>query len=614
MSKILIFEGKKDDAIKRLVQKFPNWEKYIKPIMDSDPTGSRYILWIEKNLSRTLSNYEKSENQTPEERELLGQNLVYKFEETLPVFSTDINKISPKFLENFKNFQTFNTNIISDEELQKILKSPRDIFSYDLRQLSLLTSLLQRTTSEKSKARKAKSETNFIFNDGNVIVVQAKTHKASCYYGANTKWCTTSESPDYFNKYTKSGDLYYVIDKKNRREKMAVYIPKNNKGQVEVYNTTDSLKNLDFLFRLYPEIEDTLDDIIGTSSTLTDLKKLKNDEYSVYNATDIDPLIYSASRNGDDPKTIMIKLQFDGDNDFWNLWDDWDDYNKFIVDSLYSHYSGLELFDSYSDEEDWKEGYGFYWFNDEQLNKLKSLLPYFSSNLAKCADKLTTRGEDEECKKEVAEFLQTTFERKVDDIISEHNYDREHDAQDAMKNELDKDYKNMFAEYGMPMSDNNFYTTVVTLHGLLKLYQNFDPVGKLSIFQLLKKVVEEQGIDRPNLADNMYEYSSPDYEYESTSRAIDNLLEEMENDYSENMQEYHPEYNEYFELVKKLGGLDKWIKMPGDERYSINLNSIDAKDGTILFSLQKGDGKIKKMKLPFENFKDFIYNQLLFDI
>jgi hypothetical protein len=54
--------------------------------------------------------------------------------------------------------------------------------------------------------------------------------------------------------------------------------------------------------------------------------------------------------------------------------------------------------------------------------------------------------------------------------------------------------------------------------------------------------------------------------------------------------------------------------MPGDERYSINLNSIDAKDGTILFSLQKGDGKIKKMKLPFENFKDFIYNQLLFDI
>ena len=80
------------------------------------------------------------------------------------------------------------------------------------------------------------------------------------------------------------------------------------------------------------------------------------------------------------------------------------------------------------------------------------------------------------------------------------------------------------------------------------------------------------------------------------------------------MQEYHPEYNEYFELVKKLGGLDKWIKMPGDERYSINLNSIDAKDGTILFSLQKGDGKIKKMKLPFENFKDFIYNQLLFDI
>lgn len=614
MSKILIFEGKKDDAIKRLVQKFPNWEEYIKSIMDSDPTGSRYISWIEKSLSTILSNYEKSENQTPEERDILGQNLVYKFQETVPIFSNEINKISPKFLEKFKNLQTFNTNTISDNDLQKILKSPRDIFSYNLQQLSLLTDLLQRTTSERSKEKKAKSESNLIYSDGNVIVVQAKTHKASCYYGANTKWCTTSESPDYFNKYTSNGDLYYVIDKKNRREKVAVYIPKKNKGSVEVYNTADILKSLDFLFSLYPEVEDTFDNIIGTSSTLTDLKKLKNDEYSVYDATDIDPLIYSARRSGDDPTSIIIKLQFDGDNDFWNLWDDWDDYNKFIVDSLYSHYSGLELFDSYSDEEDWKEGYGFYWFNDEQINKLKKLLPYFSPKLAKCANELGVKGGNDECRREVAEFLQISFERKVDEIISEHNYDREHDAQEAMKEELDKDYKNMFAEYGMPMMDNNFYTTTVTLQGLLKLYQNFDPVGKLSIFQLLKKVVEEKGIDPPNLADNIYEYSSPNYEYESTSRAIDNLLEEMEDEYSENLQEYHPEYDEYFELVKNLGGIGRWIRMPGDNRYSFNIETVDPKDGTILFSLQKNDGKIKKMKLPFENFKDFIYNQLLFDI
>ena len=41
-----------------------------------------------------------------------------------------------------------------------------------------------------------------------------KTHTASCYYGAGTKWCTaTKDSDSHFSTYKGNGELYYIIDK-----------------------------------------------------------------------------------------------------------------------------------------------------------------------------------------------------------------------------------------------------------------------------------------------------------------------------------------------------------------------------------------------------------------
>jgi hypothetical protein len=599
--KDLLIESNKSDALKRLSQRFPEWKNVIQSVLDADPTNGRYAKWIEKTLPEVLTD------------DYNGNAIIEKYSKALSSFNNGINRISPKFMERFKNLQTYHMAIISDKDLDKILKSPRDIFSYDIFQLDLMADLLEKTKSERSKERKAKSETNFIYDDGNTIVVEAKSHKASCYYGANTKWCTTAENPSYFERYTSTGRLFYVIDRKNRREKVAVYVPTKQKNNVEVYDSADSLKNLDFLFRLYPEVEDTLDNIIGTSDTLLNLKKLKAGELMTRDTHEIDPLIYTAQYKSDDPKSIVLTLEFHGDRDFWNLFDDWDDYNKMIVDSLGSSYSNLELFDSYSDEQDWDEGYGFYWFDDKQIEQLQKLIPYFEPKLADCAKSLKDRSDDK-CRAQVAEFLKTVFERKVDDIIGEHNGDRESDAIQAMKEELDKDYSNLFKEYGMPMESNNFYRAKVTLYGLLQLYKNFDPAGKLDIFNLLKTVIKEKGIDPPNFADYMYEYSSKDYEYLNTYNAIESLLSEMEDYYEEKKEAFHPEYEEYFNLVKKLGGVGRWFKMPGDERYSVKIDDFDAIDGAIKFLLQKGDGKIKTMRLPFENFKDFIYNQLLFDI
>jgi hypothetical protein len=53
--------------------------------------------------------------------------------------------------------------------------------------------------------------------------------------------------------------------------------------------------------------------------------------------------------------------------------------------------------------------------------------------------------------------------------------------------------------------------------------------------------------------------------------------------------------------------------MPGDKRYMIKITDLDMEDDRVTFGLQNAETKdYKKMRLPFEKFKDFIYNLQLF--
>ena len=53
-----------------------------------------------------------------------------------------------------------------------------------------------------------------IYEDNRFVVVSPKTHTASCYYGAGTKWCTAAkDTKSHFSTYKGNGELYYIIDK-----------------------------------------------------------------------------------------------------------------------------------------------------------------------------------------------------------------------------------------------------------------------------------------------------------------------------------------------------------------------------------------------------------------
>ena len=63
----------------------------------------------------------------------------------------------------------------------------------------------RKTKSEIEK--ELKNQAQKLYEDDDVLVVKPNTYAASCYYGANTKWCTTTkDSSHYFRQYVECVD------------------------------------------------------------------------------------------------------------------------------------------------------------------------------------------------------------------------------------------------------------------------------------------------------------------------------------------------------------------------------------------------------------------------
>lgn len=101
-----------------------------------------------------------------------------------------------------------------------------------------------------SQAKKIKKQGVKLYDDDRWLVVIPLTHDASCYYGAGTRWCTTTKNnASYYNRYKESGELYYIIDKKGDEKyddlhKAALNFSSND---VEVYDSLDRQKKLTVL-------------------------------------------------------------------------------------------------------------------------------------------------------------------------------------------------------------------------------------------------------------------------------------------------------------------------------------------------------------------------------
>ena len=164
----LIFEGREDDFKATYVNKF-SLEKLdaIINMVNEVPNGSKFLTFLGRVLPNTISQGLIDETVKPVLKKFvaIGPNLEIK----------DINQ--------YKTFAELNTAIQKYEN--RIRRSVETIEGADL-----------------------------VYEDDTFTVIAPLTTKASCYYGAGTKWCTSSSADNtHFNNYMKDGKLFYILDK-----------------------------------------------------------------------------------------------------------------------------------------------------------------------------------------------------------------------------------------------------------------------------------------------------------------------------------------------------------------------------------------------------------------
>lgn len=594
MRGFLISESKKSDAAEKLNRALPFLEKYTDKILDLDPTGYKYVGWIANNL---IDYFKGKDEVSPQDWISLND-----FLRSINSFHNNQPYIDKEVLKRFKNALSWADDEVANRNVDKIYSSPKDINSFDFVTLKIFTDTLGKYVNEKKTYKKAKKGVNKIYDDGRFLVVEPETHESSCFYGRNTKWCTTSEKSDYFDKYTKQGRLFYFLDKKNEFQKMAAYVP--NTGYNEYYNAADQGVTKADLLKIYPFADEILADVKPSAKVLKSLQEYQKSEKNDYDKQSLknaDSLFYRV-----DDESII--LRFDGVSDFWNLFD-MDDYDKFIVQSYDSPY--FEVMDSSTIYDDWDEGYNLNYFSFEQRNKTIKLLEVLAPSLLNCLiEWKENRAGGDDCGRKISSYLEMIEPRSVENINDAIFEDRMGALREGIMEYLEEDFSNPLSEYGLNIENNSFSSARIKIDDLIDFYNKYDRYGLYDTFSLMKQVIEDEQIDGPNLSDRIYELESADYNFYNTENMIDNLIENLEEKVD---QMVGPKFDESFSFIKSIGGLQKMIQAPFSKEYKIFVDEIDPQTGNISFRITNGN-EVKSLRLPLQNFKEFLYNQKLFDL
>lgn len=121
-----------------------------------------------------------------------------------------------------------------DKAISRNLIQNKDIYKYET--LKDLEKALQDIEGKKTKTEIRKEEkiegAEKVFENDKVLVISPSTHKASCYYGKGTKWCTTETSSEYFDRYKKEGTKLYYILPKDGSGKTAVAVHEDDRDEI----------------------------------------------------------------------------------------------------------------------------------------------------------------------------------------------------------------------------------------------------------------------------------------------------------------------------------------------------------------------------------------------
>jgi hypothetical protein len=191
-----------------------------------------------ETLLRMMKNTPNLKEHTKEIKLVLLEKFPFMEKSKLDLMSDIQIMLIYKFIDGFFNFEDLQKyrkfceynerNLIEENDLTKYKSFEQMIAAMGVAEM-------------KSEEKELETQVIKIHEDSEWLLIRPLTFKSSCKYGANTKWCTTTEhNQEYFNKYANRGVLVYCINKKNGYKVAAFYSLDKNEPEFSYWNQKDT--------------------------------------------------------------------------------------------------------------------------------------------------------------------------------------------------------------------------------------------------------------------------------------------------------------------------------------------------------------------------------------
>ena len=608
----LLLEGKKEKLIDKYKDSptFVDAPELLGKLIDGDPSATKkYSEWMIKQMIGLgdPSTYSIADN-------------VNHFIDLIKKFHKSITSITPEDIDRAEG-------ISSLVNADKVKSGPKDINKYDsIWGLQAVLSVVDRRQVEKEKESQVKGEAEKIYEDDRFLIVQPYSHGASCYYGAGTKWCTTSkDSSSYFDKYTSGGNLFYIIDKKSQNNvfgKMAIYL--KNDGGYEVYDQQDAPRTIDIVYERFEPIKGVIQKLIKGVGHYEEFKSILEGNKDPERARIVSPILNNIVKDGDD---YVVNIQFDNLDDFLNLFkeqvEEWElQFISNIIEPSYGY--DFNFFDPYNWDEEVNEGYYLSYLTDEHLKVLKDILNVHDPKIAELI-KETSEGYtfDREDMSTIGTFMNEVIDSKVmADLSYEYSNAYEQAVLEGMQKEIKSGLCNILGEIGINKNEmgNCFQSYQIKLKDLIDLYESDDSNSGMTLEGLIERMVESK-IGFPYNEVHSLQYEVMDNET-FTSLFNEPTLNILENAYEEfDDAEYIKDFEEYLrvlEELKKVFTIGKNTPVPTEENVFVEVEGVDYETNKVKFTLKRFNPEtdsfeIKKGKSKLSSLISLMNNYQLFD-
>jgi hypothetical protein len=572
-------------------------------MLDTDPTGYKYVDYIAKQLEKIIPQLAGTKgglnvNQQDAIMGVLGM--------VVPWFHNNVNRITEDDIWKAETMFRERNGMVPN--IEGIAKAFKDITQYENPEfIRTLMEIVDSKKSSRDRERELKAQADKLYEDDDVLVIKPKTHAASCYYGANTKWCTSSTgSSGYFDKYKKMGQLYYFI-KKKENVKYALF-RNDEQRKVEVYNAQDREVPLSVLIDTFPNQIDLIDELSGTGDFIkilreftkgrVDYRELENSDDSIRKVQPYNP-----------PGQSEVYIEFKNDEEFFKVLDLSED-DIWFVNSMFSSYNSYEFMDSYSIEDDFKNGYIIYdELNNDNVEKLKQIAEFI------IPEESFDLGNDE-YRIKLSDTLLSLFEDQIDYILGDYQSEKDSEmlttAKDTISGEIDTFIESI--GYSLVRSFDEIKTTAANM----LMWSTRLGLRKVDPISLFNRIVNESGISFGGWAENQYEFqNSENFDKEGFNRSVeyqlDKILEKLEDDENSGGEKIKEFLGFRNRIVKKFG-INKWNKLPSDKNVGFKVEGFDREDMKVIIMIEKQFKGTRRLKLSEENFNNLLYSPQLFDL